>query len=299
MSHFRYVVFLLILSFCNHAYALDPGSHPVRSASDKSQTTCPSQDFPEFIKVFSENREVQKAFTKYPLRNQWIDSYDKPEPRTIIQNLERHQIQFPVFPFREERVKQSLEFRVGSVTASHATVILVKPGTTYQVMYEFGFDSGTCWYLLSVDDRSPDGGNNANINWPNANWLESIFPSMDNCTPRILYFDTKKNHSVNRVLERKGYHVYKIDEFFAKYKIREKFFGFNATEMAIPSNTDSIYTITVQTGAKNLAEAIRKRTGYKPPLYGKKFEAELAKAYLVSEGANKSIFVCFTFEGGL
>jgi hypothetical protein len=147
--------------------------------------------------------------------------------------------------------------------------------------------------LSSINDQSLAGGNNANINW-----LESIFPSMDNCTPSNFYFDKAAKKSNNGIPEKNGYHAYEIDEYFAKYKIREKFFGFDAAEIAIPSNTDSIYTVAVKTDAKSLAEAIKNQTGYRPSLYSKKFKARSGMAYLVPESANKSTFVCFTFDGG-
>jgi hypothetical protein len=281
---------LLIFSICSYAYALDPASHPIRQAG---QVACPSRDFSEFIKAFSENTEMQAAFTKYPLQQQRLDANAEPEPKPVIRKLRRDQVSFPVLPNEAERKKQSLEVRVGSVIGSNAKAFLVKPDTDYKVTYEFELHTDSCWYLLSVDDQSLSGGNNAKTNW-----LEGIFPSMSNCTPSNFYFDKDVSRSNNGIPEKNNYRAYKIDGYFAKYKIREKFFGFDATEIAIPSNTDSIYTVTVQTDAKSLAEAIRNQTSYRPPIYRKKFKARSAMAYLVPESANKSTFVCFTFDGG-
>ena len=132
----------------------------------------------------------------------------------------------------------------------------------------------------------------------NANWLERVFPSMDNCTPSDFYFDKEAKRSNSGFLEKNGYRAYKIDEYTAKYKIREKFFDLDATEIAIPSGTDSLYTVTVQVGVKSLAEIIKNKTGYRSPVYSKEFKAQSAMAYLVPEGTNKSTFVCFTFDGG-
>jgi hypothetical protein len=132
----------------------------------------------------------------------------------------------------------------------------------------------------------------------NTNWLEDIFPSMNNCTPTNFYFDEKSKKSNNGVLEKNGYYPYKIDKYIAKYKISEKFFGYDATEIAIPSGTDSIYTVTVQIDAKNLAEAIKSKTNYRLSFYSKKFKAQSAMAYLIPERTGKSTFVCFTFDDG-
>ena len=129
-------------------------------------------------------------------------------------------------------------------------------------------------------------------------WLKRVFPSINNCTPNNFYFDQKIKRSNNGGLEINGYRAYKINQSTANYRIREKFFGFNATEIAIPSGTDSVYTVTVRTSAKSLAEAIKAQTAHKPSLYNKEFNAQSAVAYLVPEETNKTTFVCFTFDGG-
>ena len=156
---------------------------------------------------------------------------------------------------------------------------------------QWGRDS--CGYPPPISGHSLNPGSNGD-----ANWLERLFASMDNCTPSDFHFDQQAKRSNNGIPEKKGYHAYEIDAHFAKYKVREKFFGFEVTEIAIPSSTDSIYTITVRAGAKNLAAAIKNKTGFLPSLYNKKFEAQSGVAYLVPGGANKSTFVCFTFDGG-
>ena len=147
----------MIFSFCSFAYALDPSSHPIRQTG---QFACPSRHFPEFIKAFSENTEIQAAFTKYPLQQQSLDTNAEPEPKPVVRKLPRNQISFPVLPKEIERKKQSLEVRVDSVTGSNAKVTLVKPDTDYQVTYEFELYTNSCWYLLSVDDQSLTGNDN-------------------------------------------------------------------------------------------------------------------------------------------
>jgi hypothetical protein len=129
-------------------------------------------------------------------------------------------------------------------------------------------------------------------------WLNRVFPSINNCTPANFYFNQKIKRSNNGILEKNGYRAYKINKSVATYRIRKKFFGFNATEIAIPSSTDSVYTVTVHTCAKCLAEVIKSQTGHKPSLYNKAFKAQSAVAYLVAEETNKTTFVCFTFDGG-
>ena len=157
LNKFKHIIFLLIFSIYSYAYALDPVSHPIRQVG---QAACPSHDFSDFIKAFSENTEVQVAFTKYPLQQQSVDTNAEPEPKPVVRKLPRNQISFPVLPKEIERKKQSLEVRVDSVTGSNAKVTLVKPNTDYQVTYEFELYTNSCWYLLSVDDQSLTGNDN-------------------------------------------------------------------------------------------------------------------------------------------
>ena len=293
MSQFKYAVFLLIFFICSHVYALDPGSRSAREAVSRHEIACPARDFSEFITVFSENTEVQIAFTKYPLKKQRLDLDTQPEPISYIENLVANQIRFPILPLQEERIKRLLELRIDTVTVNNAKVTLLKPNTDYQLVYEFGIDEGDCWHLISIDDQSL-----AVTKTANSNWIENLFPSMYDCTPYTFYFDLKTKKSSNSFLEKNGYSPYSIDKHLAKYKIREKFFGFDATEISIPSGTDSIYTITIQASSKDLAKIINKKTGSRPHIYKKEFQPQSAFAYLVPEGKDKSTLICFTSDEG-
>jgi hypothetical protein len=154
------VIFLLIFSFslifsvCGRAYALDLGNHSIRDAASGKKVACPARDFSEFIKAFSENTEVQMAFTKYPLKEQSLGIDAEPEPKPVVRKLRRDQVSFPVIHNEAERKKQLLELRVDSVIGSNAEVTLFKDNTGYLVTYEFEFDREGCWYLLSVNDQS-------------------------------------------------------------------------------------------------------------------------------------------------
>jgi predicted DNA binding CopG/RHH family protein len=150
LNRFKYAIFLLIFgSICSHAYALDPASHPIRQAG---QVACPSRDFSEFIKAFSENTEMQAAFTKYPLQQQRLDTNAEPEPKPVIRKLRRDQVSFPVFPNEAERKKRSLVLRIDEKKYNHVKLTLVKDDTDYQVNYFFSRNS--CWRLERIEDWS-------------------------------------------------------------------------------------------------------------------------------------------------
>lgn len=149
---YRFLTVLALL-LAQNAYALDLNAQPAsREVSGALEIPCPSSDFSIFIRTFSNDVNVQKTFTKYPLKKQFLDPDAEPEPKKVIRNLKRHQIQFPIIPLHEERVKQSLEIHIASVTANTATVTLVKPDTDYQVSYYFR-KSG-CWGLVRIEDWS-------------------------------------------------------------------------------------------------------------------------------------------------
>ncbi len=143
----------LALLIVQDTHALDPsGQSPSRKISSALRISCPAADFSVFMRAFSNDVDVQKAFTKSPLKNQRLDIDAEPEPRIVIQNLGRHQIQFPVLPLREERGNQLLEISVDGVTADSAKVTLFKPDTDYQIYYFF--EKSACWKLVRIENWS-------------------------------------------------------------------------------------------------------------------------------------------------
>ena len=149
MNQFKYFIISLIFSISSYAYALDPASQPNQQAN---QIACPSRDFSEFIQAFSENTEIQVAFTQYPLLEQRLDINAEPEPKPVVRKLRRDQVSFPVFPNEAERRKQSLVLRIDEKKSNHVKLTLVKADTDYQVNYFFSRDS--CWRLKRIEDRS-------------------------------------------------------------------------------------------------------------------------------------------------
>lgn len=129
-----------------------------------------------------------------------------------------------------------------------------------------------------------------------SNLIEQQFPQVNNCTPTNLYYDKETKKSNNVLLEARGYSAYKIDNFSAYYRVNEKFFGLRAYELSIPSNTDSLYTVKVNSNVEVLQESLKKSTGVKLNIYRKGYKPQSGIAYLIDDGEKKSTFVCFTFE---
>lgn len=147
------------------------------------------------------------------------------------------------------------------------------------------------WVLTSIGDLSLR--TNREIPY---NWLDIIFPSIVDCTPKSFYYDKNEKRTDNGILERLGYFPYRIDAVTARYKIHEKFYGLDAIEIAIPSGTDSVYVITVLNGAKDFSETIMKKIGQRPQIYNENFKVRSSVAYLISDDKKISSFVCYTFQ---
>lgn len=150
--------------------------------------------------------------------------------------------------------------------------------------------------LLTTSQGAAFGSND---NGEADEWLAGIFPKINNCTPK----DWSK---VEGLLESEGYKKKGFSEyekgsnvFVSRFDIREKFFGFNAVEMAIPGGEVSIYAVTVKASPKELAAKIYSVTGKKIHVYqGEANSVKSGRAYINPRGNNKSEFVCFTDSEG-
>ncbi|MCW8176821.1 hypothetical protein D8B25_16030 [Verminephrobacter aporrectodeae subsp. tuberculatae] len=114
---------------------------------------CPSRDFSKFIQAFSENKDVQIKFTKYPLKEQVLDLNAEPEPKPVMRTLRRDQISFPVMPGEADRKKWNLIFRIDEIKSNRAKVnVMSDDSDSFVVDYFFVLDS--CWYLKRMEDSS-------------------------------------------------------------------------------------------------------------------------------------------------
>ena len=152
MKYFYFLITALTVAVSGQSFALDAPEQHVSQETVKNRPACPSQDFPEFLKVFSENVDIQKAFTKYPLKKQQLDLDADPEPEPVLRNLQRGQISFPVIPGESERKLKSLTLRIEKVEPKKAKLSLVKADTDWHVLYFFS--KNACWNLERIEDWS-------------------------------------------------------------------------------------------------------------------------------------------------
>jgi hypothetical protein len=152
LSKFQNVALGLLLVFSCHSYALDPGSDAGKGASIVVNPQCPSQEFSGFLDAFAESVEIQKAFTRFPLKRQQLDLDAEPEPKPILRSLSREHVRFPIIPNEAERKARLLGLRVDELTTRQAKLTLVKNDTDFQVSYFFTKNS--CWKLERIEDWS-------------------------------------------------------------------------------------------------------------------------------------------------
>lgn len=286
----KLLTFFLVLFCVQSGYAAESGESSVKSEASQSVNACPVDSFSDFLHVFINSEDVQRKHTRRPLRIQQLDLDAKPEVKPVIRMLNDEQVFFPLAPLKAERDAKAINVQTDNVTAVSATVTFYETYTASQVAYEFVMNDIGCWELLSVDDRTYAKDGKIAVNW-----LDYVFPSVIECTPNNLFYDTILKRSNNGILEKRGYSPYQIDGHTAKYKINERFYGLNATEIAIPVG-DSVYMVTVRAGAKKLSDAILGKSGKRLQMYRPGFKTESGVAYLISDDKEKSSFICYTLH---
>ena len=112
---------------------------------------CPSQDFSAFLADFAQSPDLQKAFTRVPMKKQ-ITVDAEPEPKQVSTLLDRSELVFPLIPEAKAREANGLTLEIVDKSDTSATVKLQKPDTGYQVIYRFSFEG--CWSLDEVQDFS-------------------------------------------------------------------------------------------------------------------------------------------------
>lgn len=152
MKKYRYLILLLNVLLVDQSYAVVQYEDLEKLVSSRTSNACPSQNFDIFLKLFSEDKEIQMEFTKYPLMRLELDLNAEPEPKQILRKLSREDIEFPIMPDEASRTKKSLIIRVDEHISRRAKVALTRIDTDYLIVYIFNRKS--CWKLERVEDWS-------------------------------------------------------------------------------------------------------------------------------------------------
>lgn len=131
------------------ASATTAASPAVGSAS---ATTCPAESFDQFLPLFENDVNVQKAYVTDPLQSDSVDPNADPEPKPVSKSLPKDQVTFPIMPSQADQAKDGLTAKRTDTSATDVAVKLVKPDTDYQMTFFFRKDD--CWHLYRVKDDS-------------------------------------------------------------------------------------------------------------------------------------------------
>ena len=115
--------------------------------------SCPSQNFPIFLKAYQNNLDIQKKFTHYPLKsNSYYPDFAE-KPTTSI--LKAALIQFPILMNQQDMKDQAVELSIKKQTAHWYQVVTRNTGGTGADAFEYDFKKlSGCWQLVEVTDSS-------------------------------------------------------------------------------------------------------------------------------------------------
>ena len=146
-----------ILSVCTLGLiAACMGSSGPRKLGGTTQANsiCEPNHFQDFLDQFSEDVQVQRKHTAFPLRrreNRHVTTQLDSVPVEL--NLKEPEVRFPVYPNPTQLHDQSLTVEVSAENGDKKQVRVSRADTGYLVVYSFEHDR--CWRLTRVEDMSP------------------------------------------------------------------------------------------------------------------------------------------------
>ncbi len=151
----KLLIFLIIsFSFSASASAsakdVINGDTKITKPENYSESTCPSDDFDTFFKIFSNNIEAQQVYTNNLITITEIDTSTIPDVKYSINTIEKRKLDFPLVPREVERKKQMLNFFFPGKHSYSAALIGDNNG--YHVRYIF--IRSACWHLIGIENTS-------------------------------------------------------------------------------------------------------------------------------------------------
>lgn len=136
-------------SFVSPSYANQSQSDvPISAAQQK---ICKAKNFDDFFDSFTENIEMQKLCTHFPLQKlELVEEQDDLIPKLV--KLSDEQIIYPLILTKEHQKEQQLRLKILTINNKIAKVTLYKPDTGYQVIYRF--KKKKIWKLIKIEDWS-------------------------------------------------------------------------------------------------------------------------------------------------
>lgn len=146
-----YLVGLWVLSSTpiSLIYAQEYSSH--KSEIFQQKPSCKAKNFDVFYKRFTENIDMQKLCTHFPLQKlELVEEQGDLVPKLV--KLTREQITYPLILTQQEQKEQVLNLKILMINNKTAKVTLYKPDAGYQVIYRF--KKKKTWKLIKIEDWS-------------------------------------------------------------------------------------------------------------------------------------------------
>jgi hypothetical protein len=148
MLKFLFVIAVFVFGMANAKERLPENNDANRTLT----ANCPTENFIDFLNIFSENKLMQEKFTRLPLKNSYIKNDAGSEPIEIKEFLNFSQIKFPVIKPISYRKAHGWQIKIKSLNESKVIVFLGAPDTDFVVNYFF--EKFSCWYLVEMVDLS-------------------------------------------------------------------------------------------------------------------------------------------------
>lgn len=123
--------------------------------------SCPSQNFPTFLKAYRNNLDIQKAFTVTPLKfNSFYPEFgEKPNVSYLnaadLYEVEPSEAQFPIFNNAQELEAQGVKLSMKKQSSRWYRVQTGGMEGTGANTYDFDFKKlNGCWRLVEITDYS-------------------------------------------------------------------------------------------------------------------------------------------------
>lgn len=122
-------------------------------AGPKPVAICDQAHFQDFLDQFSENVQVQRTHTAFPLhKREYRHVATQIDPIPVELTLKESDVRFPVYPSPGQIIERSLKAEVSTENGKTTQVRLSREDTEYLVVYSF--EHARCWRLTRVEDRS-------------------------------------------------------------------------------------------------------------------------------------------------
>src|SRR5262245_20611076 len=146
----RYVIAIAAALLAACSSAIGPGKL-IKKAERPS--ICDPAHFQDFLDQFSEDVQVQRKHTEFPLhKREYRHVTTQVDPVPVESVVKEADVRFPVYPSPNDLHAREQTAEVAAQEGRKAEVRVSRADTDYLVVYSF--EHKGCWKLTRVEDRS-------------------------------------------------------------------------------------------------------------------------------------------------